>query len=97
MLVEEGQAVKKGNALIRLGDASDTNYAAAQLEFVDAQKAVNDLQNTAGTDLAQTVIDLKDAKEEYDDAVDYLDYLKNDDKIPQTEERRYPRPDLEGL
>ena len=89
VLVQEGQAVKKGDPLIRLGDESDTNYAAAQLELVSAQKALNDLQNTAGTDLAQTVIDLKDAKEEYNDAADYLDYLKNEDKVPQTEERRF--------
>ncbi|MBN2116651.1 MAG: biotin/lipoyl-binding protein, partial [Anaerolineales bacterium] len=52
VLVEEGQAVKKGDPLIRLGDASDTNYAAAQLELVSAEKALNDLQLTAGTDLA---------------------------------------------
>jgi multidrug efflux pump subunit AcrA (membrane-fusion protein) len=89
VLVKEGQAVKKGDPLIRLGDESDKNYAAALLELADAQKALNDLQNTGGTDLAQAVINLKDAKEEYDDAVDYLDYLKNDDKIPQTEERRF--------
>lgn len=89
VLAEEGQAVKKGEPLIRLGDESDTNYAAAQLELVSAQKALNDLQNTAGTDLAQAVIDLKDAKEEYDDAVDYLDYLQNAQKVPQTETRRF--------
>mgnify|MGYP001336655031 CR=1 FL=1 len=88
VLTEEGQAVKKGDPLIRLGDESDTNYAAAQLELVSAEKALNDLQDTAGTDLAQAVIDLKDAKEEYEDALDYLDYLKNEDKVPQTETRR---------
>jgi multidrug resistance efflux pump len=86
--VEEGQAVKKGDPLIRLGDESDTNYAAAQLELVSAEKALNDLQLTAGTDLAQAVIDLKDAREEYNDAVDYLDYLNNDNKIPQTQTKR---------
>ena len=30
ILVEEGQAVHKGDELIRLGDASDTQYAAAR-------------------------------------------------------------------
>ena len=89
ILVEEGQAVKKGDELIRLGDASDTQYAAAQLELVSAKKALTDLNNTAGTDLAQAVIDLKDAQEEYDDAVDYLDYLNNADKVPQTQNRTY--------
>lgn len=88
VLVEEGQTVKKGEPLIRLGDESDTNYAAAQLELVSAQKALNDLQLTAGTDLAQAVIDLKDAQEEYNDAVDYLDYLQDDNKIPQTQTKR---------
>jgi multidrug resistance efflux pump len=89
ILVEEGQEVKKGNELIRLGDASDTQYAAAQLELVSAQKALTDLTNLAGTDFAQAVIDLKDTQEDYDKAVDYLDYLKNADKVPQTETRSF--------
>src|ERR1043166_824705 len=59
VLVKEGEPVTKGQPLIHLGDESDTNYAAAQLELVSAQKALNDLQNSAGTDLAQAVIDLK--------------------------------------
>ena len=88
VLVEEGQAVKKGDALIRLGDASDKNYAAAQLELADAEKSLNDLEKTAGVDLAQTVIDLKDATEEYNEAVDYLKYLKTENKIPQTQTKR---------
>src|SRR5512140_2671174 len=41
--VKEGQAVKKGDPLIRLGDESDHNYAAAQLELANSQKALNDL------------------------------------------------------
>src|SRR5919108_2711956 len=89
ILVEEGQPVQQGDALIRLGDASDTQYAAAQLELVSAKKALTDLNNTAGTDFAQAVIDLRDAQEEYQDAVDYLDYLKDDTKIPQTQTRTY--------
>jgi multidrug resistance efflux pump len=84
VLVTDGQSVKKGDALIRLGDESDTNYAAAQLELVTAQQAFNDLQNTAGADLAQTVIDLKEAKEDYDKAVNYLSYLNTSQKVPQT-------------
>ena len=61
VLVQEGEAVKEGQPLIQLGDASDTNYASAQLELVSAQQAINDLTNTAGTDLAQAIIDLKAA------------------------------------
>jgi len=89
ILVEEGQAVHKGDELIRLGDASDTQYAAAQLELVSAQKALTDLTHSAGTDFAQAVIDLKQTREDYDKAVDYLDYLNNADKVPQTETRSY--------
>jgi multidrug efflux pump subunit AcrA (membrane-fusion protein) len=88
VLVEEGQAVEKGQALIQLGDESDTNYAAAQLELVNAQKALKDLQNAAGEDLAQVVIDLKDASEKYNKAQDYLTYLKNKHKVWQTDTRR---------
>lgn len=89
VLVEEGQAVKKGDPLIRLGDESDTNYAAAQLELVSARQALNDLQDSSGTDLAQSVIDLKEAQEDYNDADDYLRYLQNSQKVPQTETRRF--------
>ena len=89
VLVNEGEAVKQGQPLIRLGDASDTQYAAAQLELVSSQKALNDLLNTSGADLAQAVIDLKQAKEDYDKAADYLDYLENSKKVPRTEVRSY--------
>src|SRR5574339_893943 len=89
VLVSEGQPVQQGDTLVQLGDASDTNFAAAQLELANAQQALNDLQHAAGTDLAQAVIDLKDATEEYNDAVDYLDYLQDAKKIPQTETRRF--------
>jgi multidrug resistance efflux pump len=89
VLVTEGESVQKGQTLIRLGDASDTNYAAAQLELVRAEQALNDLHHTAGTDLAQAVIDLKDAQEAYDKAENYLKYLKNDKKIPQVQTRTF--------
>lgn len=89
VLVQEGQSVKKGETLIRLGDESDSQYAAAQLELVSAEKALNDLANTAGADLAQAVIDLKDAREKYDKAENYLTYLQNTKKVPQTETRSF--------
>jgi multidrug efflux pump subunit AcrA (membrane-fusion protein) len=87
VLVQEGQAVKKGEPLIRLGDESDTNYAAAQLELVTAQQALNNLQNSSGADLAQTVIDLKDAQEAFKKADNYLHYLQTSQKVPQTDTR----------
>src|ERR1051325_8000954 len=51
-IVEEGQLVTKGQPMIKLGNESDTNYAAARLELANAKKALSDLQNTSGTDLA---------------------------------------------
>ncbi|RPJ20190.1 MAG: HlyD family efflux transporter periplasmic adaptor subunit [Chloroflexi bacterium] len=89
VLVQEGQVVQKGDALIQLGDESDTNFAAAKLELVSAQQALNDLRNTAGTDLAQAVIDLKEAQEEFDRAENYLQYLQDSSKVPQTETRSF--------
>jgi multidrug efflux pump subunit AcrA (membrane-fusion protein) len=89
VLVEEGQAVKKDQPLIRLGNESDTNYAAAQLELVSAQQALDDLLGSSDTGLAQAVIDLKDAQEAYDKAEDYLHNLQNSNKVPQTETRLF--------
>jgi multidrug efflux pump subunit AcrA (membrane-fusion protein) len=89
VLVQEGQSVKKGEPLIRLGNELDTNYADAQLELVSAQKELNDLLSSSGTELAQAVIDLKEAKEAYDKADDYLRYLQNSKKVPQTETRMF--------
>ena len=88
VLVKEGQPVKKGEPLIRLGNESDTNYAAAQLELVSAQKAWDDLINSRSADFAQAVIELKDAQEASEKAEQYLMYLRNDKRIPQTEVRR---------
>ncbi len=88
VLVTEGQLVKKGEPIIRLGDESDTNYADAQLELVTAQQAWDDLVNSRGADFAKAVIELKDAKEASERAYQYLVYLQNDQRIPQTESRR---------
>ena len=89
VLVKEGDQVKKGDVLIRLGNEADKAYTAAQLELVTAQQAYDDLLNSSGTEAAQAVIDLKDAQEAYDKADDYLTYLLNSEKIPQTETRSF--------
>ena len=89
VLVEEGQQVKAGELLVRLGGESDTAYTAAQLELVSAQQAFDNLLSSSGTDLAQAVIDLKDAQEAFDKADDYLRYLQNSKKVPQTETRTF--------
>ena len=85
VLVQEGQAVKAGDLLILVGGESDGNYAAAQFEVVSAQKALNDLIKNSEADLAQTVIDLKQAQEDLEKAEVYLHYLQTDKKVPQPE------------
>ncbi len=85
VLVEEGQPVKKGDLLIRLGGESDASYEAAQFELVSAQKALNDLRNDSQEDLAQAVIDLDQAEEDLKKAEVYLHYLQTSKKVPQPE------------
>jgi len=89
VLVAEGEAVTKGQTIVLLGGESDKSYAAAQLELADAQKALNDLINSSETDFAQVIIDLNQAQEDYDEAVEYLNYLKNSPKVPRTETYLY--------
>ena len=83
--VKEGQLVKKGDVLVQLGGESDTQYAAARLGLVNARKALNDMLNASDQDFAQAVIDLKQAKEDYKDAEDYLNFVKYSPKVPQSE------------
>jgi len=85
ILVEEGQTVRKGELLIRLNGESDASYAAAQFEVMSAQKALNDLTKDSEADLAQAVIDLKQAEEDYEKAKVYLHYLQTSKKVPQPE------------
>jgi multidrug resistance efflux pump len=89
VLVQQGQPVNQGQPLLRLGGEADTPFAAAQLELVSATQALHDLQDTAGTDLAQTVIDLKEAQEDLTKAENYLTYLQDSQKVPQTETRSF--------
>jgi multidrug efflux pump subunit AcrA (membrane-fusion protein) len=84
VMVKEGQAVKAGEPLIRLGNETDTNYAAAKLELANAQKAMDDLVNSRGADFAQAVIDLREAQDKYKKADNYLNFLKTSNRVPQT-------------
>ncbi len=89
VLVKEGDPVKKGDVLVRLGNESDKAYTAAQLELATVQQEYDDLLNSSGTEAAQAVINLKDAQEEYKKANDYLTYLLNAKKVTQTETRSF--------
>lgn len=97
VLAEEGQVVKKGELLIRLGGEADTQYAAAELELANTQKALNDFLNASEVDFAQVVIDLKQAKEDYKEAEQYYNYVKNSPKVPQSEVFLYSIPNGAGF
>lgn len=85
--VKIGDEVNKGDVLARLSNASqaEAQLAAANLELITAQQALDDLQDSSATSLAQVVIDMKEAQEAYDEADDYLVYLQTSKKVPQTQ------------
>ncbi|HNK62791.1 MAG TPA: efflux RND transporter periplasmic adaptor subunit [Anaerolineales bacterium] len=82
--VQPGDFVKAGDVLLTLDPTSTSaSIVSAQADLITAQQNLEDLLDS-GTDLAQAAITLKDAQEEYQDAEDYLTYLQNDKRIPQT-------------
>lgn len=87
--VKIGDSVRQGDVLARLTNAAqaEAQLSAANLELIGAQQALDDLLETSGADLAEVVIDLKEAEEAYDKAVDYLQYLQDSKKVPQTSTR----------
>lgn len=87
--VEPGDFVKAGDILLSLEPSSTSaSIAAAQADLVTARQNLADLLNS-DSDLAQAIVDLKEAQEDYDDAARYLKYLQNDKNIPQMENRVY--------
>jgi len=60
----------------------------AEADLASAQKALDDLLSS-DTDRSQAVIDLQVAQEAYDKAANYLHYLQNSRKVPQSETRLF--------
>lgn len=86
--VQPGDFVQTGDILLALQpESTSASIVSAQADLVNAQKELEDLLKS-GTDLAQITIDLKDAKEAYEKANQYLVYLQTDQNIPITETRR---------
>jgi HlyD family secretion protein len=90
--VKTGDKVKDGDELARLGGVSDAAYAAAQLELINAKQALKDLQENADASRAQSLIDLDNAQEAYDKAVDYYDSLFKPYKYDELIYRRIVTP-----
>src|SRR6266536_94351 len=87
--VKAGDKVKAGDALMKLKTTSvSPDIISAQADLITAQQDLENAKNSS-TDLSQAVIDLKTAQEAYDKANDYLDYLQNSKKVPQSETRLF--------
>jgi len=86
--VKTGDFVKKGDILLTLQPSSTSaSIASAQADLINAQKELENLNS--GTELAQAVIDLKDAQEDYDSKLKYMNYLQNDKRVPLSETQVY--------
>jgi HlyD family secretion protein len=87
--VKTGAKIKAGDVLMKLRTTSvSSNIISAQADLVTAQKDLENVKSSS-TDLSQAVIDLKTAQEAYDKAANYLYYLQNSRKVPQSETRLF--------
>ena len=87
--VQPGDVVKAGDILLTLQPSSTSaSIVSAQADLVNAQEQLDNLLHS-NTEFAQVVISLKEAQEDYEAAQDYLTYLQNEDRIPQTDTRVY--------
>lgn len=88
--VQPGDEVQAGDVLMTLQTLSvSSSIISAQADLVNAEKDLDDLLNSSDTELAQAVIDMRDAQEAFDKADNYLKYLQTSQKVPQTETRAY--------
>jgi multidrug efflux pump subunit AcrA (membrane-fusion protein) len=82
--VEVGDFVKAGDILLTLQpESTSASIVSAQADLITAQENLEDVLSS-GTGVAQAAIDLKEAQEDYDKAVNYLKYLQTDKNVPQT-------------
>jgi len=85
--VKPGQKVKKDAILLTLQpESTSASVASAQADLVEAQQNLEDLMNS-DSELAQAIIDLRDAQRKFDDKSGYLHYLQTSDRVPLTESR----------
>ncbi len=77
VLISEGEQVSSGQILVRLDGqaAAQAAFHAAQYELINAQQALDTLRQNADAMRAQSLIEVDQAQEAYDKAVDYYDSL----------------------
>ncbi len=86
--VQTGEMVTAGTVLMTLKTSSvSSSIISAQSDLVTAQQNLQNAQTS--TNLAQAIINLKTAQDNYNNAVEYLNFLENSLKVPQTEVRSF--------
>ncbi len=86
--VKAGDKVKAGDVLMKLkANSVSSSIISAQSDLVTAQESLQTTQS--GTSLAQAAINLKTAQDAYTKAQDYLNFLLNSQKVPQTSSRLF--------
>ena len=89
----ETGTVKLGQVMFTPGPVRITEHTARVGDLISGGSVS---VSNSDTDLAQSVIDLKDAQEAYDKAANYLKYLQASQKVPQTETRLFLRQTRNG-
>jgi HlyD family secretion protein len=88
--VKAGDKVKAGDVLMKLKTTSaPASVISAQADLATAQKDLDDLLSSSSTDFAQAVIDLRDAQQAYDRAVNYLEFLERSRTTQQTQAKMF--------
>jgi RND family efflux transporter MFP subunit len=88
--VKAGDQVKAGDVLMKLKTNSvSSSIISAQADLVTAQQDLEDLLVNSDADLAQAVIDLRDAQQAYQRAVNYLEFLERSKTTRQTQAKTF--------
>jgi HlyD family secretion protein len=88
--VKAGDPVKAGDVLMTLKTSSlNPSIISAQTDLIAAQKELDDLLISSSTGFAQAVIDLRDARQAYDRAFNYLEFLKRSETTRQTQAKMF--------
>lgn len=88
--VKAGDKVKAGDVLMKLKTNSvSSSIISAQADLVNAQKDLDNLLVASDADLAQAVIDLRDARQAYERAANYLQFLERSETTQQTQSQTF--------
>jgi len=88
--VKAGDQVKAGDVLMKLKPGSvSSSVISAQADLANAQKDLDALLSASSTDLAQAVIDLRNARQAYDRAANYVEFLDRSKTTQQTQAKMF--------